>query len=535
MAVYQIALFSLLLPAVIARPQMGQWGGHGGHAHKARMYQGVTGNLPSPSGIHGAPPLHGHGSQAPQYPAGNSTSGAATATGTGTGVGSPSTVQSTITVVPQPVNSQYPGLGTSQGGVSPNSPVSAGHGGSPNSPQSAGNGQCGGTVTITTANTVTVTVGAMGASPSAAPTQQKNKQPVSQGQGFPQGGYSNAPEGQGPGSSTTPVYAAPSTSAAVKPVQPPESSAAPYTPAEQSQPPEHSQTPEHSQSPEHSQPPVQSQPPQQPQSAQPSQPSEHSQQSPPQSQTPASSAVPSSTSASSPAKVSAKGILYSSLPSANAMSGMSWGCNWDSNPNTATGANNGNNLNYQYVPQMWGMSSPHTELWKGNSGDNDKYPYVMSFNEPNQPAQANLSPSAAIPAYISTVGWNKQSKGQKITTPCVSNDANSWMTQFLDGLKSGGSWDTYKPDCLCFHWYGKSLEEVKGVVSTFKGIQSKYDIPELWMAEWALETDTGSMGGITSDNLKEVLDWLDNGSGIDRHAYNHVGLEQSGLTSSYCS
>ena len=208
--------------------------------------------------------------------------------------------------------------------------------------------------------------------------------------------------------------------------------------------------------------------------------------------------------------VQARGIVYASLDEANAMGGIGWGCNWDSSPLPAVGKAKGS-LNYEFVPQLWGPDELHTSLWPGNSAG---YPYVMAFNEPNIGKEGGgcgpMTPSDAIAPYESNMKPNKAA-GQKIISPCVSNNAPEWLDAFLAST-------SLKPDAVCFHWYGETLEGLKAVVPQFKELQEKYSIPELWMTEWAFNV------AIEESEMKDVMDYLEGESGVDRYAYNALKM-----------
>ena len=133
----------------------------------------------------------------------------------------------------------------------------------------------------------------------------------------------------------------------------------------------------------------------------------------------------------------------------------------------------------------------------------------MAFNEPNQPVSAGgCGPYTAdqTVTYYEQYMKDNKANGQKIVSPAVSNDASEFLDSFL-------SQATTKPDAAAFHWYGNSLDELKGVVSTFQAIQQKHSIPELWMTEWALNSP------LSSSDMAELMTWLD-GSAVNRHAYN---------------
>ena len=477
MVVLNTALLSLLIPAaVLARPNQHE------RLHKRHDHPYSPSNT--------AP-----------YPTGNSTQTGPT--GTGTAVTSYSTDRVTLTsiieVVPVPVTET--------------SSASQGHGGSPSSsPGSSGHpgteDVCGpATVTVTSAKTVTVTV--------------------------PVAGH-KTPESKPAEHAAAPVHKP-------SPQQKPNEKAKEH-PKPNEKPKEHPKTNDKPK--EHPKPEVkpETKPEAKPEVKSEAKPAVHPQEAKPKEDTkpkhqPAAKAPetnqksvekPKNKSKTNPQTSSPsggkKGILYKDLSQANAMSGhVSWGCNWDSSPIPAIGHAAGN-LDFEFVPQLWGPDQIHTDLWAANSqGDHIKY--VMAFNEPNQPRGAGgcgpISPSDAVVPYEKHMKDNK-AHGQKIISPCVSNEAHEWLDTFIGATN-------LKPDVVCFHWYGEDLKGLQSVVSTFSDIQSKHGIPEIWMTEWALNVD------IPTNDATKLLDWLENESGIQRYAYNDEKLANTpGVKAAYC-
>ncbi|MCJ1457848.1 hypothetical protein MMC28_008217 [Mycoblastus sanguinarius] len=554
MAIFNIALLSALLPAVLAMPQHGHSLAHG-------PYKGTGSRLPSgifPTGGPFAP------SGAP-FPVGNSTAGGPT----GTGTGGPVTIQSTINLIPQPVTTNVGGIGQS--------PASTGgsgdsDGGAPGSPSGgSGLGQaastCGPpTVTVTQANTVTVTVPA---NPSQAPAQSGAPAQSSAPAPFPVAGNSTVPiasTGTGAPIYTGIPYQAPaskaplvgSSSGAVANSASSTSVAVSNAASTASVPvnanyghPIAPGNPYHQSSSSSSAAPtsVVSAP------AAPvvSTPAAPVVSSPvvsvvPSSSTTAAAVVPASTttgeaapvsSAASPSSsssssstntnsgVKARGILYAgsgtaALSAANnfGLSNIGWGWNWDSSPAPAVGNAQGT-LNVQYVPQLWGTGSGHTSLWDNNSKG---YGFLLAFNEPDLCVQG----SACIGVSDAVTGWNtymqpKRSSTVKVGTPATTNDLTSknigldYMTQFLQQCTG------CKFDFLCFHWYGSATDvdstpgSLKATITAYQKLATQYNIPEIWIPEFA------PMGASSSD-LQAFLTFLDDSSnGVARYALNGLG------------
>ena len=503
MVVLNAALLSLLLPAaVLARPNIHE---KLHHKRQGGLYDNIK-----PTG---------YGPTAP-FPAGNQTQGAATASGSGTG--SPVTIQSIISVVPLPPTG---GLITTGGGLGgPGGSGGAGESGSPvqtgapngGSGEGAGNGEvCGpATVTVTSANTVTVTVPAGGAKgPSLAPSAPK---------GSVGGAGKDSSAVEAPKASSSPTAAPVQKPVSPKELELPKESASTEknTPqvdatssaqpaAEKSTTPETPITEEKKVKKPADVPQYDGQTPQQPKEEtkpkEDTQPKEESQPSAPSSSSaPEQSSTPSKPSGD---KVKARGILYDKLDEANAMTNVGWGCNWDSSELPAVGKAQGS-LNFEFVPQLWGPDSLHTGLWTDNSKG---HPWAMGFNEPNIGKEGGgcgpMSPSAAIAPFEDNMRPNKDA-GQKITSPCVSNNAPEWLEEFLGST-------SLKVDAVCFHWYGISVEGLKEVVPQFQKLQKDHGIAELWMTEWAFTSD------VSKETADAALAYLAE-AGVDRYAYNSL-------------
>ena len=381
--------------------------------------------------------------------------------------GAAPTITKTIDVVPVPVNSDQAGSSPAKAGDQGKAAV-GGNGANGNGNGDNGNGyvapaECGpATITVTApVKTVTVTAGAA-APPSSTPAKKEGKAKAAAATPAAQPVVQTSPEAQQPQQNSQP--AAPKVAEKLQ------------QPATNDQP------------------------------------------------SSAPSAQPSSSPKSSPSGLK-KGILYADIATANAMGGgIQWGCNWDSSPIPAIGHASGQlGGGMEFVPQLWGPEDVHTSIWSGNSKG---AAYVMAFNEPNQPKGAGgcgpMGPSDAIAPYEQYLKPNKDA-GQKIISPCVSNDAHEWIDTFISAT-------SLKPDALCFHWYGNNLSELQAVVATFAAIQSKHGIAELWLTEFALHSDIGS------SDAKSLFQWLDSQSGVDRYAYNNHNLVTTpGVHSAYCS
>lgn len=142
-----------------------------------------------------------------------------------------------------------------------------------------------------------------------------------------------------------------------------------------------------------------------------------------------------------------RGFAYNdaSLTKLFTRSKINWAYNWDSK---ATGLPAG----LQFVPMLWGTAADHTNQWNANANAALKSGsgQLLSFNEPDMAAQANLSPAAAATAYKN---YMMPFKGKaKLGTPAVTNSGSKnqgldWLKQFTAAC-TGCSFDF-----AAIHWY----------------------------------------------------------------------------------
>lgn len=215
--------------------------------------------------------------------------------------------------------------------------------------------------------------------------------------------------------------------------------------------------------------------------------------------------------------VTPRGLVYNTaaltdLFSSNA---ISWAYNWDSQP----GGSISPNLNF--VPQLWGPIPVHTDHWTDNA---DKAlaggsTHILGFNEPDLPAQANLSPEAAVEAWITYL--EPYAGKAKLGSPavCNGNDANmglNWLSSFL-----GACGDRCTVDFVAIHWYGLASD---AGVADFKDHVAKTKAAcggrEIWITEFAPSGSPDEQ----ADFLSQILPWLDNTSesGVARYAFYQV-------------
>ncbi|KAL9600760.1 MAG: hypothetical protein Q9219_003001 [cf. Caloplaca sp. 3 TL-2023] len=508
---YNVALLSLLASTVSAVPHYGQYA----HRHPVNHHQSGS----PPSGGLPPAPFPTAGPTAP-YGQGNTT----TVAPTGSAPVSSPVVVSTINVIPQP--------------------VSSGSGNSPVGGSSAAGGECGpATVTVTSANTVTVTV--------PAPVETTSVESPIPTTSAPYGnGTTTAPIGTGTGGSDS---AAPYTSQPIipQPVTPSaESSSQMIEPSSVAHPvPLDTSTVENS-----------------PQVAVTTSASAGSQ--PYEAQTNAevvsslvttsasaggqsyeaqttAEVVPSSVATSSPEEATSssvttpkpsiapstdnvvpRGLVYNeaALTSHFDNSNIGWLYNWDSTPGGTV------DTSKEFIPMLWDTLTPyHTPRWESNAeaaiAAGSKH--LLAFNEPDLASQANMNIGQAVD------GWNKYMEpfhakyngDVKLGSPSVCNgpDQNQGLAYLATFLEQCSGCHV---DFLAIHWYGLATDDG---VQNLKDHVGKAKAMAGGRAIWITEFQPQGSDEQQAAFLDQILPWLDDKSnGVDRYAYFKVDVMVSG-------
>ncbi|KAL8721712.1 MAG: hypothetical protein Q9225_001662 [Loekoesia sp. 1 TL-2023] len=507
---YNIALLSLLASTVSAVPHYGQYG----HRHPVHHQSGSP-----PSGAFPPGPFPTAGPTAP-YGQGNSTTVAPTGSAP---VSSGPPVQSTVTVVPQPISS---GSG--------NSPVeSSGIGNSPIGGSSAA-GECGpATVTVTSANTVTVTVQASSTPVESTPVES----PIPTTSAPYGNGTTIAPIGTGTagtvgitgiagtGGNGATGSAIPPTSLPIIP--PPGSSSGGYESPSVAHPiPLASSVVENS-------PETAATTTSAPAGGQFYQAQTTSEVAPssavansPEQATTTSPSTPKSSVAPSTDNVVPRGLVYNeaSLTSHFDNSNVGWLYNWDSTPGGTV------DTSKEFIPMLWDTLTPyHTPYWVSNAeaaiAAGSKH--LLAFNEPDLAAQANMDVATSVK------GWNdymepfhaKYNGDVKLGSPSVCNgpDQNqglAYLTSFLN--QCGGC----HVDFLAIHWYGLATDDgVKDLQDHIAKTQAMAQDRPIWLTEFQPQGSDEQQ----AEFLGKILPWLDDKSnGVERYAYFKVDLMVNG-------
>ncbi|DAA76254.1 TPA_exp: Uncharacterized protein A8136_0926 [Trichophyton benhamiae CBS 112371] len=205
-----------------------------------------------------------------------------------------------------------------------------------------------------------------------------------------------------------------------------------------------------------------------------------------------------------------RGMAYNDPQAVAAFKGTrasAWAYNWGSNSN-----NIGNGIDY--APMLWGQKFFNDWTKSTPSILSTGCKYVLSFNEPDIPSQANMSPQDAIQAHKQ---YMKPFVGKaSIGSPAVSNGGGemglSWLGKFLDGCAG-----QCNIDFLNVHWYdsAQNVDAFKKHITDSINLAHKHNIDKIWLTEFRGDGDENSQVQF----LHQVLPWLDSNPGVARYSY----------------
>ncbi|WP_243082300.1 glycosyl hydrolase [Streptomyces sp. 891-h] len=153
-------------------------------------------------------------------------------------------------------------------------------------------------------------------------------------------------------------------------------------------------------------------------------------------------------------------------------SGASWYHNWAS----SSGVDKPKGV--EFVPTIWGPGSV-TETELSQAAREGKR--LLTFNEPDLPSQANMTPERALDL------WPRLEKtGLRLGAPAVAGDADkpgSWLDRFMKGAEKRG----LRVDFIPVHWYGSDFgPAATGHLADYlQRVHDRYNKP-VWLSEYAL-------------------------------------------------
>lgn len=184
---------------------------------------------------------------------------------------------------------------------------------------------------------------------------------------------------------------------------------------------------------------------------------------------------------------------------------VGWYYNWGESTKLTTHA--------QFVPMVY---SGRREAPKG------KEKFLLGFNEPDHPKQADMTPAEALDRWPALVA-----KSQTVIAPALAGNLlkSEWMAAFLK--------PDPKVDALAVHWY-KGADSAR-FIKDLEEIHAHFKKP-LWVTEFAPQTAADSAENPTKFTqakvnafIEETTAFMEKTPWVQRYAWHHSGVGTSAL------
>lgn len=195
---------------------------------------------------------------------------------------------------------------------------------------------------------------------------------------------------------------------------------------------------------------------------------------------------------------------------------INWAYNWGQEDDGLSDIDS----SLEFVPMLWSTRDDFVSTWDANvkSAISDGAKNLLSFNEPDNTEQADMTASAAASAFIQYM--NPYSGQVGLGSPAITNSATegegtSWLREWVSAC-GGQCLHTF---CAA-HWYSPADSSV--FLDFVSDVYDACGNKPVWITEFA---PTGADDDAISSFLEEVQDALDNDSNysfVERYAYFYV-------------
>jgi hypothetical protein len=197
-----------------------------------------------------------------------------------------------------------------------------------------------------------------------------------------------------------------------------------------------------------------------------------------------------------------KGIAHSGVCEDLTKVGATWFYTWSTR--TSCKPSNG----AEYVPQYWGSIGTPTPQQLYDSG----FRTLLTFNEPDQGAQANMSVDKALSLWPQL----EAVAGLRLCSPGTSSgpQGKAWLESFMTKAAAGG----HRVDIVCVHWYGWGGGGCNSLDANFRGYINwamKFGKP-VWITEFGCyKHDAATVRKFYND----AVAWLATLPQVERYAW----------------
>ncbi len=158
--------------------------------------------------------------------------------------------------------------------------------------------------------------------------------------------------------------------------------------------------------------------------------------------------------------------------------GLSWYYDWGSQTSCPGSG-------VPFVPMVWGDwcngASTCPALPASLAGNGNQY--LLTFNEPDNASQSNLSVARAIQLWPAL-----EATGLQLSSPAVTNGPSgpAWLASFMADAHSQG----LRVDFLALHWYG-DCSSPQPLINYLSSMEASYGLPE-WLTEFSCVNESAA-------------------------------------------
>ena len=163
--------------------------------------------------------------------------------------------------------------------------------------------------------------------------------------------------------------------------------------------------------------------------------------------------------------------------------------NWLYNWGWSTGA--GFSSSQVFAPMQWGNWGVGTLNYV-----TEKPLEVLTFNEPDQTGQANMTTDQAIALWPSLQALNLP-----LVSPACANDFGGWLADFYNKISSHG----YRVDYTAYHWYGNP--NASSLISTLNSAYTTWG-RVVWLTEFSPVDWGGTATWTEQDNYRFLAEFM---------------------------
>ena len=187
-----------------------------------------------------------------------------------------------------------------------------------------------------------------------------------------------------------------------------------------------------------------------------------------------------------------------------------WRYDWQSDIGMCAGV--------ESVPMVYSPRQVRRPFVCPTGGDS---PYLLGFNEPDIPSQANIAPAAAVETWLLI---EQACPDRLLVSPAPSQLRPEWLAEFRaafitqTGREPG--WHA-----LAIHCYFANAARCKAIVRQVVGYAEAWGVPgDVWVTEFAPVGDV-SVDSQAMAEAAEFLRWLEDNPAVARYAWFPTRLE----------